>query len=94
MFQEAITQVRKNNQIIIPSEILEKAGIGVGSILKLELKKEGILLKTSKKEIDTTDIDEREWLCAASNNPAFDFLKAPEEDIYTLADGRLFDEEG
>lgn len=36
------------------------------------------------------DIDEKEWLQTASNNPAFDFLKAPEEDIYTLSDGRPF----
>lgn len=37
------------------------------------------------------DIDEVEWLRAAAVNPAFDFLKEPEEDIYTLADGRPFD---
>jgi hypothetical protein len=34
------------------------------------------------------DIDEQEWLRAAAVNPAFDFLKEPEEDIYTLADGK------
>jgi len=27
-----------------------------------------------------------EWLRAAAANPAFDFLKGPEEDIYTLAE--------
>ena len=31
------------------------------------------------------DLDESEWLGAASANPAFDFLKGPEEDIYTGA---------
>jgi len=36
------------------------------------------------------DIDEKEWLCAASNNEVFDFLKDPEEDIYALSDGRPF----
>jgi len=36
------------------------------------------------------DIDEKEWLRSASVNPAFDFLKEPEEDIYTLADGKPF----
>ena len=36
------------------------------------------------------DIEEREWLRAGSTGGAFDFLKAPEEDIYTLADGRPF----
>lgn len=36
------------------------------------------------------DIDEREWLQAAASNPAFDFLKDPIEDIYTLIDGKPF----
>lgn len=43
---------------------------------------------------DDTGIDEREWLRVGSVNPAFDFLKAPEEDIYTLSHGRPFDDEG
>ncbi len=34
--------------------------------------------------------DERTWARAAAVNPAFDFLKDVEEDIYTLADGRPF----
>lgn len=37
-----------------------------------------------------SDISEVEWLRAAAANPAFDFLKEAEEDIYTLADGRPF----
>ena len=40
------------------------------------------------------EIDEREWLSAASKNPAFDFLNHPEEDIYTLSDGKPFYDEG
>ncbi len=39
---------------------------------------------------EEADIDEKEWLYAAANNPAFDFLKEPEEDIYTSEDGRPF----
>lgn len=39
------------------------------------------------------DIDEKEWLYAAASNPAFDFLKEPEEDIYTSEDGRPFHED-
>jgi hypothetical protein len=38
------------------------------------------------------EIDDREWLQAAANNPEFDFLKDPEEDIYTLADGKPFND--
>ncbi len=34
--------------------------------------------------------DEAEWRHAASRSPAFDSLKDPAEDIYTLADGRPF----
>ena len=37
-----------------------------------------------------SDIDDKEWLYAAASNPAFDFLKEPEEDIYTSEDGRPF----
>jgi len=36
------------------------------------------------------DIDEKDWLRAAAHNPALDFLKDPEEDIYSLADGEPF----
>jgi hypothetical protein len=36
------------------------------------------------------DIDEGEWLQAAAKNPACDYLKEPEEDICTLADGKPF----
>lgn len=43
---------------------------------------------------EESDIDEMEWLRAAAVNPAFDFLKEPEEDIYTLADGRPFHDQG
>ena len=31
-----------------------------------------------------------EWMRAAAHSPAFDFLRDPEEDIYTLADGKPF----
>jgi hypothetical protein len=43
---------------------------------------------------EDSDISETEWLQAAATNPAFDFLKDPEEDIYTLSDGRPFYDEG
>jgi len=34
--------------------------------------------------------NEAEWSQAAASNPAFDFLKDPEEDIYSLTDGKPF----
>lgn len=36
------------------------------------------------------ELEEYEWLKAVTRNPTFDFLKEPEEDIYTLADGKPF----
>lgn len=43
---------------------------------------------------EDSDTDEVEWLQAAASNPAFDFLKEPEEDIYTLDDGKPFYDQG
>ena len=43
---------------------------------------------------EESDINETEWLQAAAANPTLDFLKDPEEDIYTLSDGRPFYDEG
>ncbi len=40
------------------------------------------------EETDVADMDEKEWLRAAGQNPAFDFLKDPLEDRYTLSDGK------
>ena len=37
---------------------------------------------------ENTDINEKEWLQAASKNDAFDFLNDAAEDIYTLEDGK------
>ncbi|MBF0464382.1 MAG: hypothetical protein HQK88_08300 [Nitrospirae bacterium] len=36
------------------------------------------------------DINENEWRRCAAANPVFDFLKEPEEEIYTLDDGKPF----
>ena len=43
-------------------------------------------------DVEAGEIDESEWLRSAASNPAFDLLKDPEEDIYTLADGKPFNE--
>lgn len=42
--------------------------------------------------IQEEDSEDDQWLNALSNNPSFDFLKEPEEDIYTLEDGKPFKE--
>jgi hypothetical protein len=45
-------------------------------------------------QVDSGDIPEDAWLHAVARNPVFDFLNAPEEDIYTLADGEPFHDQG
>ena len=42
---------------------------------------------------EDSDISETEWLQAASANPSLDFLKYPEEDVYTLSEGEPFHDE-
>ena len=36
------------------------------------------------------ELSEAEWLETAARNPAFAYLQDPEEDVYTLADGKPF----
>ncbi|MGB7201235.1 MAG: hypothetical protein WBD16_03095 [Pyrinomonadaceae bacterium] len=43
---------------------------------------------------EDSDIAEREWLNAAANNDAFEFLNDEAEDIYTQADGKPLSDEG
>lgn len=38
------------------------------------------------------DDEESLWLNSVAQNPAFDFLRASEEDIYTLNDGEPIDD--
>ena len=38
--------------------------------------------------VDDDDDEEKTWLKSISNNPEFDFLNDPEEDIYSLNDGK------
>ena len=38
------------------------------------------------------DEEEQLWLNAVSSNPAFDFLKEPEENIYSMNDGEPFND--
>ena len=39
------------------------------------------------REEDEMLDDENLWLYSNSNNPSFDFLNEPEEDVYSLNDG-------
>ncbi len=39
------------------------------------------------------DWDQSKWLQSVARNPAFSFLKDPQEDIYSLSDGKPFNDE-
>jgi hypothetical protein len=41
---------------------------------------------------ESEDLNESEWLRAASKNEAFDSLNDPDEDIYSLKDGKPLDQ--
>lgn len=83
-FPEVISRVTDNGERIV----IEQQGHVIAAIITYaDLKRletlEGVLLKK-------IELEEFEWLKAAARNPAFDFLKDPEEDIYTLDDGKPF----
>jgi PHD/YefM family antitoxin component YafN of YafNO toxin-antitoxin module len=83
-FQGVISQVVESGE----RAIIEQEGRAIAAIISYaELKRleelEAILLKKAEQE-------EYKWLKSVVINPAFDFLKDPEEDIYTLADGEPF----
>ena len=41
-----------------------------------------------EKQRELDPINQQTWLSAISSNPSFAFLNDPEEDIYTLEDGK------
>jgi hypothetical protein len=43
---------------------------------------------------DDDDLNPGEWETAIATNPSFAFLHDPEEDIYTLEDGKPVNDEG
>lgn len=44
--------------------------------------------------VSDEDPEDAEWLQSAARDPAFDFLADSGEDVYTLDDGRPFDDQG
>ena len=62
-----------NHQIVLDEDLPENAPSRVRVIVLYD---------------EDTDVNEGEWLRAASKNGAFDFLKDEAEDIYTLEDGK------
>ena len=83
-FPEIISRVAESGERIV----MEQQGKAIAAIISYaDLKRlealEAALLKKA-------ELEEYEWLKATARSPAFDFLQAPEEDIYTLDDGKPF----
>ena len=65
-----------------------------------QLKLDGTLPITGPKRVrvivlsplteNPEELSELEWLKASVHNSAFDYLRDPEEDIYTINDGKPF----
>ena len=47
-----------------------------------------ILIDEQSDDID----EEKEWINSIQSNPAFDFLKEPTENIYSITDGEQFND--
>lgn len=48
-----------------------------------------ILMNENSDMVD----DEKLWLYSVKNNPSFDFLNDPEEDVYSINDGKPVSDE-
>ncbi|MCI0552261.1 MAG: hypothetical protein L0287_15020 [Anaerolineae bacterium] len=65
-----------------------------------QLKLDGVLTFAGPKRVrvivlsplteNADEWNEMEWLKASLSNSAFDYLRDPEEDIYTIKDGKPF----
>ncbi len=82
---------------ILVVDVLEQVARGmayeaISEEWRYEINRDAIAeaVRVSHLLTDESDLHEIEWLRAAATNPAFDFLKNPQEDIYTLADGDRF----
>jgi hypothetical protein len=70
--------------IEITGKIDNKGILTIDQPLKLHNKQVKIIILIPEGE---DEMDDALWLQAVSSNPAFDFLKEEEEDIYTIEDG-------
>ncbi|MCP2730529.1 type II toxin-antitoxin system Phd/YefM family antitoxin [Limnofasciculus baicalensis] len=79
-----ITQIQDRGERVV----IEEQGKAVAAIITYtDLKRlEAIEAALLKK----VELEEYEWLRSLIRNPAFQFLNHPEEDIYTLDDGKPF----
>lgn len=82
-FTELVNKVTSTGERIL----IEKQGKEIAAIITYsELKR----LEAVEAILKKAELEEYEWLKAVVKNPAFDSLKDPAEDIYTLEDGKPF----
>lgn len=83
-FLELISRVAESRERIV----IEQQGKAIAAIITYaDLERFEALEATL---LEKAELAEYEWLKAAARSTAFDFLKDPEEDIYSLADGKSF----
>ncbi len=70
---ETTATIGKNRQLTLDEDLPENTSSKVRVIVLIDEEK---------------DINDKEWLKAASENKVFDFLNDDAEDIYTLEDGK------
>lgn len=67
----------------------------IGWVRQLSFAEKTAVLATLKADLEQADeLEQQEWLKMAATNPVFGFLNDPEEDIYTLEDGRPLKDDG
>ena len=70
---ETTGTINANHQIVLDEDLPSNAPSRVRVIVLFD---------------EESDLNEKDWLQAASKNDVFDFLNDEAEDIYTLADGK------
>ena len=61
--------------------------------IPLNVKNQNVRLLILMNENSDMVDDEKLWLYSVKNNPSFDFLNDPEEDVYSINDGKAVSDE-
>lgn len=71
--------------IEVNGEIDNKGILHLDHPLNMKEKKVKVIILVSEED---EEAEEKLWLSAMSNNPAFNFLHDEQEDVYSLKDGK------
>jgi hypothetical protein len=85
------------NKMEVPMTAIEMAGtvdenhqLQLDGVLPIEGPKRVRVIVLSPLTENADDWNETDWLEASLSNPAFEYLRDSEEDIYTISDGKPF----